>query len=121
MKKYILQKNPIQVPTTDGKIIMEHFGIPSTKTSEFSLAHMIAPAGWSEPFQQPDFDEVTFVIKGRKQIEIEDEKIILNSGESILIKKGTKVRYSNPFEESVEYISICIPAFSIDKVNREKS
>lgn len=119
MKNFIVQRNPFQVPTTDGKIIREHFGIPSTQTSEFSLAHMIAPPHWSEPFQTPEFDEVTFVIKGKKQIEIDDEKIILNSGESILIKKGTRVRYSNPFDEEVEYISICIPAFSIDKVNRE--
>lgn len=119
MKNFIVQRNPFQVPTTDGKIIREHFGIPSTQISEFSLAHMIAPPHWSEPFQTPEFDEVTFVIKGKKQIEIDDEKIILNSGESILIKKGTRVRYSNPFDEEVEYISICIPAFSIDKVNRE--
>lgn len=119
MNNFIIQRNPFQVPTMDGKIIKEHFGIPSTQTSEFSLAHMIAPPGWSEPYQTPEFDEVTFIIKGKKQIEIGNEKIILNSGESILIKKGTRVRYSNPFDEEVEYISICIPAFSIEKVNRE--
>lgn len=119
MRNFIVQRNPFLVPTTDGKTIKEHFGIPSTQISEFSLAHMIAPAGWNEPFQTPEFDEVTFIIKGKKQIEIDDEKIILNSGESILIKKGTRVRYSNPFNEEVEYISICIPAFSIEKVHRE--
>lgn len=120
MEKYVIQRNPFQVPTLDGKIIKEHFGIPSTNTSEFSLAHMIAPAKWSEPFQKPEFDEITFIIKGKKQIEIENEKIILNEGESILVKKGYSVSYSNPFDEPVEYISICIPAFSIEKVHREK-
>lgn len=120
MKSYIVQRHPFEVPTLDGKIIKEHFGIPSTNTSEFSLAHMIAPPNWSEPFQKPEFDEITFVIKGKKQIEIGNEKIILNPGESILIKKGTSVRYSNPFENPVEYISICIPAFSIDKVHRDE-
>lgn len=117
--KYILQRNPFQVPTNDGKIIKEHFGIPSTGMDEISIAHMIAPAGWNEPFQVPEFDECTFVIRGRKMIEIDDEKIIINAGESILIRKGTKVRYSNPFNESVKYISICIPAFSIERVHRE--
>lgn len=121
MKKYIIQRNPFQVPTLDGKIIKEHFGIPSTNISEFSLAHMIAPANWSEPFQTPEFDEITFIIRGKKQIEIENEKIILNAGESILVRKGTPVRYSNPFETPVEYISICIPAFSVDKVHREEN
>lgn len=121
MKNFIIQKSPFLVPTTDGKIIKEHFGIPSNQTLEFSLAHMVAPPGWSEPYQTPEFDEVTFIIKGKKQIEVDNQKIILNSGESILIKKGTKVRYSNPFKEEVEYISVCIPAFSIDKVHREEN
>ncbi len=92
MKNFIIQKSPFLVPTTDGKIIKEHFGIPSNQTLEFSLAHMVAPPGWSEPYQTPEFDEVTFIIKGKKQIEVDNQKIILNSGESILIKKGTKVR-----------------------------
>jgi mannose-6-phosphate isomerase-like protein (cupin superfamily) len=117
--KYIIQKKPLRIPTNEGKIILEHFGIPSTNTNEFSFAHMIAPPGWDEPFQTPEFDEITFIIRGKKQIEIDDEKIILTENESILIKKGTRVRYSNPFNESVEYVSVCIPAFSIERVNRE--
>ena len=120
MEKYIIQKQPLKIPTNDGKIIKEHFGIPSKNTQEFSLAHMIAPPGWSEPFQVPQFDEITFVIRGKKQIEIDNEKIILQENESILVKKGTRVRYSNPFDEPVEYISVCIPAFSIERVNRER-
>ena len=119
MEKYIIQKQPLKIPTNDGKIINEHFGIPSTKTDEFSIAYMIAPIGWSEPFQIPQFDEITFIIHGKKQIEIDNEKIILQENESILVKKGTRVRYSNPFDEPVEYISVCIPAFSIERVNRE--
>ncbi len=86
---------------------------------------MVAPPGWSEPFQSPEFDEVTYVISGKKKFEIDHvemiEEIILNKNESICIKKGSKVRYSNPFDEPVEYISFCIPAFSVDKVHREES
>lgn len=116
---YIIQKKPFLVPTNDGKQISEHFGLVSTGTGEISIAHMIAPPGWSEPFQNPEFDEYTIILKGKKLIEINSEKIILNQGESILVKKNTRVRYSNPFNESVEYISVCIPAFSIEKVHRE--
>jgi mannose-6-phosphate isomerase-like protein (cupin superfamily) len=119
MKKYLIQKSPFVVPTNDGKLIEEHFGLASINHGDFSFAHMIAPAGWSEPFQTPDFDEITFLFSGRKMIEIDDEKIILEKGQSILVEKGTRVRYSNPFEESCEYVSLCIPAFSIDRVKRE--
>jgi len=119
MVKYILQNSPFIVPTDDGKLIEEHFGKASSDVGDFSIAHMIAPPGWSEPYQVPLFDEITYVIKGKKQIEIEDEKIILNEGNSICVKKGSRVRYSNPFDEEVEYVSFCIPAFTIEKVNRE--
>ena len=119
-KKYLKQTAPFIVPTTDGKVIKEHFGLASTQQSDYSVAHMIAPPAWSEPYQTPAFDEITFVIRGRKRIIIDEtEEIILNAGESILIKKGSRVQYANPFEEEVEYLSICVPAFSIDSVNRE--
>ena len=118
--KYFKQVNPFVVPTNDGKSIKEHFGLASTKEDKYSLAHMVAPPGWSEPYQTPAFDEITFVIRGRKRIMIdESEEIILQAGESILIKKGCRVQYSNPFDEETEYISVCVPAFSIDSVHRE--
>ena len=118
--KYIKQNNPSIVPTTDGKTIKEHFGLASTKEMQYSLAHMIAPPGWSEPYQTPDFDEITFMIKGKKKIMIDDDELILKPGESILIKKGSKVQYSNPFHEDAEYVSYCMPAFSIHLVHREE-
>lgn len=119
MKKYIKQSNPFIIPTEDGKLIEEHFG--HTKDNpELSLAHMIAPSGWSEPFQTPQFDEYTYVISGKKQITIDNKIIELKAGESIKILKGTGVRYANPFDEACEYIAICTPAFSVGLVNREE-
>lgn len=116
---YIKQQSPFRVPTTDGKLIEEHYGLASTGDTGFSIAHMVAPPHWSEPFQTPAFDEVTMVVRGRKQFEVDGETVLLHAGESILIRKGTRVRYSNPFDEECEYWSCCVPAFSIDTVNRE--
>lgn len=119
MKKYELQTNPFIVPTTDGKLIEEHFGKASKDTGDYSFAHMVAPPGWSEPFQIPEFDEITYVFSGRKKIEVDNEEIILEMNQSICIKKGTRVRYSNPFNETCEYVSMCVPAFTIERVKRE--
>jgi mannose-6-phosphate isomerase-like protein (cupin superfamily) len=116
---YRIQKQPFVVPTTDGKLIEEHFGGASINEGDFSIAHMIAPPGWSEPFQTPEFDEVTYIIRGKKQFEVDGEIVILQEKQSIIIKKGSRVRYSNPFEEKCEYLSVCIPAFSVGRVNRE--
>ena len=120
-KRYFKQDNPFRVPTTDNKLIEEHIGRASTQTEGFSIAHMVAPPNWSEPFQNPEFDEVTMMVRGRKLIEVDGDKIELKAGESILIKSGARVRYSNPFNEEAEYWSVCIPAFDINTVNREEA
>lgn len=118
-KKYKIQDSPFVVPTTDGKVIKEHFGNATDGNSKISIAHMIAPAGWSEPFQIPEFDEYTFIIRGKKQFIIEGEIIILEAGQSIKVEKNTRLQYSNPFTEPCEYLAICLPAFSMNAVNRE--
>lgn len=118
-KKFTIQNNPFVVPTNDGKIIKELFGNATDGNSKISIAHMVAPAGWSEPFQTPEFDEYTFIIRGKKQFIIEDETVVLEAGQSIKIERNTRVQYSNPFTEVCEYIAICTPAFSMDLVNRE--
>lgn len=119
MKRYTIQKTPFRVPTNDGKLIEEHFGLASSGDSKISIAHMVAPAGWIEPFQTPEFDEYTFIIKGKKQFIIDGDIVVLEAGQSIKVNKNTRVQYANPFTEPCEYLAICIPAFSIDTVNRE--
>jgi len=94
MSKYIKQSSPFVVPTDDGKTIREHFGLASINDG-------------GEPPQTPEFDEITFVFRGQKQIVIDNsDTVILGPGESLLTKSGCKVQYSNPFEEECEYLSI---------------
>ena len=119
MAAYKIQKTPFVVPTTDGKLIEENIGKATDGNSGLSIAHMVAPPGWSEPFQTPEFDEFTYITKGKKQFIIDNEKIILETDQSIKIYKNTRVQYSNPFKEPCEYLAICTPAFSIENVNRE--
>jgi len=118
---YVIQQAPFVIPTTDGKLIEEHVGRVISNEPGLSIAHMVAPSGWSEPFQTPEFDEYTMLVRGRKQIEIDGETVTLKVGESLLVRKGARVRYSNPFEEEAEYWSVCVPAFSPDLVNREEN
>ncbi len=80
---------------------------------------MVAPPGWSEPHQTPEFDEWTLVSRGKKQMEIDGQAITVQAGQSILVKKGARVRYSNPFADECEYWSVCLPAFSLEAVHRE--
>jgi len=119
--KYKIQNSPFVVPTTDGKTIKEHWGLATDGNKDISIAFMVAPSGWSEPFQTPGFDEYTYIIKGKKQFIIEGEAVVLEAGQSIKIERNTRVQYSNPFDEKCEYVAICTPAFSMDLVNREEA
>ena len=118
-KEYTIQDSPFIVPTNDGKLIEEHFGLASDGNAKISIAYMVAPPNWSEPHQTPAFDEYTYIIKGKKQFNIDGEIVILQAGQSIKINKNVRVQYSNPFSEPCEYLAICSPAFSINLVNRE--
>ena len=120
MKNYIKENDPFIVPTDDLKLIEEHFGNASNKYPHCSIARMEVPPRWSEPFQNPDFDEFTLLIRGKMKIFIDGDEIELNSGETLLVKKGAKVKYSNPFDAVAEYWSICLPPFTLLTVNRDK-
>lgn len=119
MDHFKKQSVPFVVPTSDGKRIEEHFGRASIPAGGCSVAHMTAPPGWSEPHQTPEFDEITMVVRGKKRVEIDASVIDLTAGESIFVARGTRVRYSNPFDVEVEYWSVCIPAFALDLAHRE--
>jgi len=116
---FLHQTSPILIPTVDGKTIEEHFGLLAGGSDQISVARMIAPPGWSEPPQRPEFDEYTLIIRGKKRITLDDSVVELSEGESFFVSSGTRVQYSNPYTDDVEYWAVCLPAFSPDKVHRE--
>lgn len=120
MKGFVKTSHPYKVPTLDNRVIEEHIGLAATGDTSLSLSHIKVPAEWSDCYQTPAFDEVVIVVKGRQLIRTEEEIIELKEGQSYLIKKGTRVQYSNPYAEGSEYWSLCIPAFTVETVNKEE-
>ena len=98
---YRVQKNPFIVPANDSKLMEEHTGLASTGEAHISIAHMIAPPGWSEPHQTPAFDECTLLCRGKKMIEVDEEQIILESGQSILINAVREFAIRIPLMKNV--------------------
>jgi mannose-6-phosphate isomerase-like protein (cupin superfamily) len=111
---------PTQITAPGNKIIEEYVGRVHTKTNSVSVAHMIAPPGWTEPFQQPDFDEVTLVIRGTLLVDHADGPTEVRAGEVIYCGPGERIRYSNPFDQEAEYWAICVPAFKDTMAHREE-
>ncbi len=112
--------DPAVIPAPGNKTIEEYFGNVRTGTSGYSVAHMIAPSGWSEPFQVADFDELTIVIKGVMRVEHESGLTDVSAGEVVLVTAGDRIRYCNPTDSETEYWAVCIPAFGLDLVERDE-
>src|SRR6202011_4068153 len=109
---------PTQIPVPGNKIIDEYIGRVNSGETQASVAHMRSPAGWSEPGQQPDFDEYTVVLKGTMRVEHEAGVTDVRAGQAIIAHKGEWVRYSTPEAAGAEYIAVCVPAFSMETVHQ---
>lgn len=109
---------PSRIPVPGGKVIDEYVGRVASSTPSVSVAHMRAPAGWSEPAQTPEFDEITLVLRGSLLVEHDDGKLEVGSGQAVFTTKGERVRYSVG-ADGAEYVAICLPAFSPQLAHRE--
>lgn len=107
----------VEAAGTKPKVIHEHVGRLATGAEGVSVARMTSPAGWEEPGQRPDFDEVTLVLEGEVHVEHEAGTIVVGPGESVVARAGEWVRYSTP--NGASYVAVCTPAFSPETVHRD--
>lgn len=103
--------DPVRIPVPGGKVIEELAGRVATGHNNYSVARMKAPAGWDEPAQRPEFDEVTYVVSGEVIVHTDEGEQRVGAGEGILTRAGEKVRYAAG-PEGAEYLAFCVPAFS---------
>jgi hypothetical protein len=81
-KGYRLVTSASRIPVPGRKLVEEHFGNVNTKTNQFSLAHIVAPPGWGEPFQNPKFGELTIMTRGTGRARRSSSKPVSRSGSS---------------------------------------
>src|SRR6185437_4714058 len=75
---------PTQIPVPGGKLIEEYVGRVNSGETAVSIARMDAPGGWTEPFQSPDFDEFTLVLRGSVQIEHDGGVLEVAAGQAVV-------------------------------------
>ena len=115
--------NPTRVPVPGGKVIEEHVGAVTTPNAglqaSVSVAHMKAPGGWSEPYQTPEFDEITLVLAGQVIVDSDAGRLEVAAGQCVITRGGERIRYScGP--DGAEYVAVCLPAFTDECVHREE-
>jgi len=102
---------PKQIEEYAGRVNSGHFGV--------SIARMVAPEGWVEPGQRPEFQEITLVLEGALHVEHEAGTLEVRAGQAVVAEPGEWVRYSTPETAGAVYVAVCLPAFSPDTVNRD--
>ena len=119
MPRLIEQATIIQAAGNKPKQIEEFAGRVNSGHGSVSIARMVAPGGWREPGQRPEFEEITVVLSGTVRVEHAGGAIDVGAGQAIVAAPGEWVRYSTPNPEGAEYIAVCLPAFSPATVHRD--
>jgi len=114
-----LVRSPTRIPVPANKLIDEYIGRVNSKHESVSIAHMHSPSGWSEPGQQPEFDEFTIVLRGLVRVESREGVLQVEAGQAVIARRGEWVRYSTPGPEGAEYIAVCVPAFDLAAAHRD--
>ena len=119
MPRLIAQPSIVQAAGTPPKRIEEYAGRVNSGHATLSVARMVSPAGWVEPGQRPDFEEITVVLSGVLRVESDNGTLDVRAGQAIVTRPGEWIRYSTPEPGGAEYVAVCLPAFSPDTVHRD--
>jgi hypothetical protein len=119
MPTHIPKPTVIEAAGNLPKRIEEFAGHVNSGHAAVSVARMVSPAGWQEPGQRPEFEEITVVLRGALQVEHERGVLMVRAGEAVVTRPGEWVRYSTPEPGGAEYVAVCVPAFSPATVHRD--
>ena len=119
MPRLLAQPTVIQAAGHPPKRIEEYAGLVNSGHRTVSVARMVSPAGWREPGQRPEFEEVTVVLRGMLRVEHEGGVLEVRAGQAVITAPGEWVRYSSPEPDGAEYVAVCLPAFSPATVHRD--
>jgi len=120
MPKLIEKPTVIQAAGNKPKRIEEFAGRVNSGHASVSIARMVSPEGWQEPGQQPQFEEITLVLRGLVRVEHAAGTLDVRAGQAVVASPGEWVRYSTPEPGGAEYVAVCLPAFSPATVHRDE-
>jgi quercetin dioxygenase-like cupin family protein len=118
MPRLIEEPEIVMAAGNKPKRIEDYVGRLRSGHEKVSIARMTSPAGWQEPAQRPEFEEITVVLRGLLRVETDAGVLDVRAGQAVIAEPGERVCYSTPSPVGAEYISVCLPAFSLDTVHR---
>lgn len=86
--------------------------------TELGLNQMKAPAQWSEPFIEIDFELRGIVLRGTLGLEFADTTLRISKNNGFHIPKGSKLRIFNAGTDSLHLIEVLRPAYQESLVRK---
>jgi mannose-6-phosphate isomerase-like protein (cupin superfamily) len=120
MPRLIERPTIVQAAGNKPKQIQEFAGRVNSGHASVSVARMVSPAGWVEPGQRPELEEITVVLRGMVRVEHDGGVLDVRAGQAVVALPGEWIRYSSPEPEGAEYLAVCLPAFSPQTVHRDE-
>lgn len=101
MPTLIAQPTIITAAGNKPKRIEEFFGRVNSKHDHISVARMVSPAGWQEPGQKPEFQEMTVVLQGLLRVEYEGGVLDVQAGQAIVTEPGNGFGIARRMAQSI--------------------
>lgn len=111
--------SPTRVVDSKELSIDEYAGNGSNGEPQVSIARVTSKGTWTEDWKTPQFDEWVLVLRGTIKLHHSDGVAVAKAGEMLRLTAGTRVQWEFPDPEGCEYVPVCLPGFSPDKVSVE--
>jgi quercetin dioxygenase-like cupin family protein len=119
MPKLIVSPTVVQCVGNINKKADEFVGLVNTGDEEISITHVKSPPGWVGIGQRSDYREYRLMFAGRLHVEHAGGAFDMHAGQCLDVEPGEWVRYSTPDSAGADYVTVCLPAFSLASVHRD--
>ena len=120
MPKLIVSPPIVQCVGNISKAASEFVGLVNTGDEEVSITRVQSPPGWVGIGQQSDYREYRLVLAGILHVEHAESAFDMQAGQCLDVEPGEWVRFSTPSADGAEYITVCMPAFSLAALKRDE-
>lgn len=110
---HIYHRRDVEEPerTEEGEVIYPLFGPVVDRAAEkHSLAYVVIPPGKSSPLHYHlETEESYYILQGKGQLMVGDEKTTVGAGEAILIPPRRPHRIANGGDEDLAFLVVSVP------------
>jgi mannose-6-phosphate isomerase-like protein (cupin superfamily) len=103
---------PPLIHNLSGESVQELLGIQAGGASSHSLARIVIPPGkGADPHFHKHSQESYLILAGRGALHINQSQFELHAGEAVLIEPMEVHQISNPGDEDLVFLAVCVPAW----------